>query len=92
MYQGKLTKAKLLELLKDVPGDTCINVLNRDGELSANVEFWFENLDTRKFVDIIGLKPLWKIRQEKRAAEIDIYVMSNENEDSKYYNDEGSLK
>ncbi|WP_211750293.1 hypothetical protein [Paenibacillus sp. Marseille-Q4541] len=66
MYTGPLTKGKLIELLKDIPDDTSINVLNGDGELSANVEIWFEDLQTRKFVEIIGNEPLWKIREKRR--------------------------
>ena len=61
-----MTKARLLELLKDVPDDVHINVLNKDGEYTANIEFWFENLETRKFVTLDGLEPFWKIRQKER--------------------------
>ena len=31
MYEGILTKAKLIELLQNVPDNTCINVLNKNG-------------------------------------------------------------
>jgi len=69
MYEGILTKAKLIELLQNVPDNTRINVLNKNGEYSANVQFWFENLDTRKFVEITGLKPQWKTIAEKYDKE-----------------------
>lgn len=68
MYSGPLTKGKLVELLKNVPDDTSINVLNGDGEMSANVEIWFEDLPTRKFVEIIGNEPMWKLRNEPKGS------------------------
>jgi hypothetical protein len=49
-----------MELLNDVPDDASINVLNEDGELSANIEVFYETLEKRKYVELIDLVPLWK--------------------------------
>jgi len=51
---GRMTKEKLMELLKDVPGDVQINVLNEDGKMTSNIDFCFEDLDTRQFVELKG--------------------------------------
>lgn len=64
-----MTKGRLMELLKEVPDNTIINVLNRDGEYTSNINFWFEDLETRKFVTLDGNKPFWKISLEKKLTE-----------------------
>ncbi|MGF9913715.1 hypothetical protein ABEX47_03270 [Paenibacillus ehimensis] len=58
--KSKMTAATLIELLQGVPIDTPINILNSRGELTANIEFHFEDLETRKFVELIGHEPFWK--------------------------------
>jgi hypothetical protein len=69
MNQEPLTVGKLKQYFidKKVPDDAVINVLNRDGELTANIEPFFENLETRKWVFLEGGKPFWKIREEETA-------------------------
>lgn len=61
-----LTVGKLKQYFidKKVPDDAVINVLNRDGELTANIEPFFENLETRKLVFLEGGKPFWKNKEE----------------------------
>jgi hypothetical protein len=66
MFEGLLTKKKLIELLEEVDDDVYINVLNYEGDFSANVEFWYENLDTRQFVNLTGKKPMWKMSKEEK--------------------------
>lgn len=65
MNSEYMTKKRLIELLKDVPDDVAINVLNKNGEYTANIEFWFEDLETRKFVILEGKEPFWKMDGEK---------------------------
>jgi hypothetical protein len=74
MFEGLLTKKKLIELLEEVDDDVYINVLNYEGDFSANVEFWYENLDTRQFVNLTGKKPLWKMDRE----ELDNFLDNNQ--------------
>jgi hypothetical protein len=61
-----MTKGKLIELLKDVPDDVLINVLNREGEYTANIDVWFEDLETRQFVTLEGKEPFWKMALKER--------------------------
>lgn len=63
MIQDYMSKKKLIELLKNVPDDVAINVLNKKGEYTANIEFWFEDLETRKFVILEGKDPFWKMNK-----------------------------
>lgn len=52
-----------------IPDDVVINVLNKDGELTANIELWFEDEITRQWVSLEGRKPFWKIREEEKTKQ-----------------------
>jgi hypothetical protein len=67
-----LTVGKLKQFFIDnkVSDDVMINVLNSDGESTANIEVWFENLDTRRFISLDGKKPFWKMRGEENLKKL----------------------
>lgn len=77
MY-GLMTAGKIKELFKNVPDHVAINVLNKDGKSTANVEFWFEDLETRQFVELIGHKPFYEMEKEEleQVMESDKYCWS----------------
>lgn len=55
-----MTKSKLIKLLENVPDETTINVMNSNGELTANITVHYEDEDTRSFVELVGLEPFWR--------------------------------
>lgn len=69
MTANPMTKGRLLELLKDVPDSVLINVRNEDGEYTANIDFWFEDLETRKFVTLSGKESFWSSLVERYHKE-----------------------
>lgn len=65
-FNKRLTVGRLKEALKDIPDDVSVNVLNHDGDHTSNVYVWYENLETRKFVDLMGYKPFHKMTDEEK--------------------------
>lgn len=65
-YNKPLTMDRFRELTKDIPGDVMINVLNSDGKLTSNIFVWFENLQTRQFVELKGYKPFYEMTEEEK--------------------------
>jgi hypothetical protein len=72
MEKTPLTVGMFKKYLEDykVPDDVVLNVLNKDGELTANINLWFENELTRQWVSLEGGKPFWKIRDEEREGNV----------------------
>lgn len=69
-YNEPLTVGMLKEAIKDIPDDVAINVLNREGKATANIYVWFEDLQTRQFVELMGFKPFYEMtEEEKRKCE-----------------------
>lgn len=65
-YNKPMTAGRLKGLLKDIPDHVAINVLNKEGKPSANIEFWFEDLQTRKFIELTGYKPFHEMNEEEK--------------------------
>ena len=65
-YNEPLTSGKLKKALEHVPDDVAINVMTRDGKLTANIFVWFENLETRQFVELQGYKPYHEMTPEEK--------------------------
>jgi hypothetical protein len=65
-YNEPLTVGKLREALKDIPDDVSINVMNKDSKLTANIYVWYENLQTRQFVELMGFKPFYEMTDEEK--------------------------
>ena len=72
MEKTPLTVGMFKKYLEDykVPDDVVLNVLNKDGELTANINLWFENEITRQLVSLEGGKPFWKMRDEEREGNV----------------------
>lgn len=65
-YNKRLTVGRLRDALKDISNDVIVNVLNRDGKATSNIYVWFENLQTRQFVELMGFKPFYKMTEEEK--------------------------
>ena len=65
-YNKPLTIKRLKEAIQDIPDDVVVNVLNGEGKLTSNIYVWFENLQTRKFVELEGYKPFYEMTQEEK--------------------------
>jgi transcriptional regulator of aromatic amino acid metabolism len=65
-YNEPLTVRRLKKELENIPGDVVINVKNDEGDSTANIYVWFENLQTRQFVELMGFKPFWKMNDEEK--------------------------
>lgn len=65
-FNEPMTAGKLKEALKNIPDDVPINVLNKEGKSTANIYVWFEDLQTRKFVDLMGFKPYYEMTEEEK--------------------------
>lgn len=72
---GLMTAGKMKDLLRNIPDNVAINVLNKDGKSTANIEFWFEDLETRQFVELTGHKPFYETEQDElnKVIESDEY-------------------
>lgn len=66
-YNKPLTIGRLKEVIKDIPDDVIVNVMNRDGKSTANIFVWFENLITRQFVELMGFKPYYEMTEEEKT-------------------------
>lgn len=62
----RMTAGKLRDYLKNVPDDVAINVTDENGKMTANIEFWFEDLDTRQFVELIPHTPFYELGKEEK--------------------------
>lgn len=65
-FNQRMTVGILKEALKDIPDNVIVNVLNREGKSTSNIHVWFENLETRKFVELMGFKPFYEMTEEER--------------------------
>lgn len=64
-YNEVLTVGKLKEALKDIPDDVAVNVLNNEGKSTANIYVWFEDLQTRQYVELKGFKPFYEMNEDE---------------------------
>ncbi|WJV20843.1 hypothetical protein QU593_10535 [Rossellomorea marisflavi] len=70
-YNKQLTVGRLKESLNDIPDNVVVNVQNRAGDMTSNIYVWFEDLDTRQYVELMGFKPFYKMSdEEKRKCDI----------------------
>lgn len=65
-WNKPLTVGRLKEELKDIPDHVHVNVLNEKRERTTNVFVWFEDLDSRQFVELMGFKPFYNMSQEEK--------------------------
>jgi len=65
-YNRPLTIGRLKEAIKDIPDGVLVNVRNREGNMTANIYVWFEDLQTRKFVELMGFKPFYEMTEEEK--------------------------
>lgn len=65
-YSEPMTVGRLKRELESVSDDVFVNVLNEDGDSTANIEIWIENLQSRKFVELIGHEPYHKMKKRER--------------------------
>lgn len=65
-YNVPLTVGRLKAALEEIPNNVAINVKNDKGELTSNIFVWFEDLQTRQFVELMGFKPYYKMDDEER--------------------------
>lgn len=70
-FNPRLTIGRLKDAIKDIPDNVTVNVRNSDGDLTANIYVWFENLETRQFVELMGFKPFYKMTKEEKEKCID---------------------
>lgn len=66
-FNRPMTVGRLKEALKDIPDDVCVNVLNSEGKATANIYVWFEDLQTRQFVELQGYKPFYEMTNEEKG-------------------------
>lgn len=65
-YNKPLTVGALKEAIKDIPDNVVINVLNQEGDSTANIHVLFEDLQSRQFVELVGFKPFYKMSEEEK--------------------------
>lgn len=65
-YNAPLTVGRLKKALANIPDDVHVNVLNDDGKSTANIYVWFENLQTRQFVELMGFKPFYEMTEDEK--------------------------
>lgn len=65
-YNKPLTIGRLKEEIKDIPDDVFVNINNDKGESTANIYVHFENLQTRRFVELMGFKPYYAMNDEEK--------------------------
>jgi len=65
-YNSPLTIGRLKEAIRDIPDGVLVNVRNREGNMTANIYVWFEDLQTRKFVELMGFKPFYEMTEEEK--------------------------
>lgn len=63
-----LTVGILKDALTHIPDDVHVNVLNDDGDRSANVFVWHEKTGTREFVDLLGYKAFHRMTADEQVA------------------------
>jgi hypothetical protein len=65
-FNAPMTVGRMKEALKNIPDDVAFNVLNAEGKATANIYVWFEDLDTRQFVELMGFKPFYEMTKEEK--------------------------
>lgn len=67
----KMMVGKLKKMLEDIPDDVAINVLNADGKWTSNMDFWFEDLETRQYIQLQGSTPFYDMDNATVLGEMD---------------------
>ncbi|MEW5569642.1 hypothetical protein [Rossellomorea marisflavi] len=64
-FNKPMTVGRLKGLLRNIPDDVIINIKNESGDYSSNIEFWYEDLDTRQYINMTSYKPMRKMNKEE---------------------------
>lgn len=64
-YNKQMTVGQLRELIKDIPEHAIVSVMNEKNQNTSNIEFYYENGDSRCFIELIGHKPFYAMTDEE---------------------------
>lgn len=65
-YNEPMTIGRLKKAIEHIPDNVSFQIMNREGKLTSNIFVWFEDLQTRQFVELMGFKPFYEMTEEEK--------------------------